>query len=110
MPHNNFEHTPVNLRKGIKITKEIRELYKNRDTSRDDDPDYHKPLSPDQWAKSMSRDEYWRPVKKQTTIRLDADILEWLKSKGQGHLTRINEILRRTMTEEMNQKTHSAPS
>ena len=103
MPHNS-EHTPVNERKGIKITDEIRELHKTRDTSRDNDPDYHKPLSPDQWANSMSRNEYWRPVKKQTTIRLDADILEWLKSKGQGHLTRINEILRRSMTEEMNRE------
>ena len=96
----NFEHTPVNERKGIKITDEMRELYKNRDTSRDSDPDYHKPLPPEKWATSMSRDEYWRPVKKQTTIRLDADVLEWLKSKGKGHLTRINEILRRSMTDE----------
>jgi uncharacterized protein (DUF4415 family) len=105
MPLNshNSEHTPVKDRKGIRITDEIRELYKNRDTSRDSDPDYHKPLSPEKWATAMRRDELFRPVKKQTTIRLDADILEWLKSKGQGHLTRINEILRRSMTEEMKQ-------
>jgi uncharacterized protein (DUF4415 family) len=100
MPRNS-EHTPVKDRKGIKITGEIRELYKNRVTSRDKDPDYHKPLPPDQWAHAMRRDELWRPVKKQTTIRIDADILEWLKSKGKGHLTRINEILRDSMKKEM---------
>ena len=100
MPHN-FERTPVKERKGLKITDEIRELYKNRDTSRDGDPEYHKPLPPDQWARAMSREELWRPVKKQTTVRIDADILEWLKSKGKGHLTRINDILRDSMREEM---------
>ena len=104
MPRN-FEHTPVKERKGIKITDEMREAYKNRDTSRDNDPDYHKPLPPDQWANAMRREEYWRPVKKQTTVRIDADILEWLKGKGKGHLTRINDILRNSMTEEM--KTHA---
>ncbi len=41
MPRNS-EHTPVKDRKGIKITGEIRELYKNRVTSHDNDPDYHK--------------------------------------------------------------------
>jgi len=100
MPRN-FEHTPVGERKGIRITKEMRELYRNRDTSRDDFPNYHKPLPPEKWAKAMRRDELWCPVKKQTTIRLDADVLEWLRSKGTGHLTRINEILRRSMTDEM---------
>jgi uncharacterized protein (DUF4415 family) len=49
----------------------------------------------------MTRDEFFRPVKKQTTVRIDADVLDWLRSKGEGHLTRINEILRRTMIEEM---------
>lgn len=96
----NFEHTPINERKGIKISEKTREAWKNRDTSRDNDPDYPKPLSPDKWANAMRREEYWRPIKKQTTVRIDADVLDWLKSKGEGHLTRINEILRRTMLEE----------
>jgi uncharacterized protein (DUF4415 family) len=100
MPRN-FEHTPINERKGLKITEEIREAYKNRDTSRDNDPDYHPPLPPEKWAHAMRREEYYRPVKKQTTVGIDADVLDWLKSKGEGHLTRINEILRRTMLEEM---------
>jgi uncharacterized protein (DUF4415 family) len=39
----------------------------------------------------------WPPVKKQLTIRLDADVLEWLKRDGRGYQTRINRILRVVM-------------
>ncbi len=39
----------------------------------------------------------WPPVKKQLTIRIDADILEWLKDHGRGYQTRINRILRVVM-------------
>lgn len=37
----------------------------------------------------------WPPAKKQQlTIRLDEDILSWLKSQGPKYQTRINAILR----------------
>lgn len=36
----------------------------------------------------------WPPAKKQLTIRLDEDILVWLKSQGPRYQTRINAILR----------------
>jgi uncharacterized protein (DUF4415 family) len=36
----------------------------------------------------------WPPAKKQLTIRLDEDILAWLKSQGPRYQTRINAILR----------------
>jgi len=39
----------------------------------------------------------YRPVKKQITAKVDADVLEWLKSKGKGYQTRVNAILRREM-------------
>jgi uncharacterized protein (DUF4415 family) len=39
----------------------------------------------------------WPPVKKQLTIRLDADVLAWLKANGRGYQTRINRILRVVM-------------
>lgn len=42
----------------------------------------------------------WPPLKKQLTIRLDADVLDWLKSKGRGYQTRINRILRVAMESE----------
>jgi uncharacterized protein (DUF4415 family) len=39
----------------------------------------------------------WPPEKKQLTIRLDADVLDWLKGQGKGYQTRINRILRVVM-------------
>jgi len=32
--------------------------------------------------------------KKQITLRLDADVVEWFKSQGRGYQTRINAVLR----------------
>ena len=34
------------------------------------------------------------PRKQQLTIRLDADVLAWLKSQGKGYQSRINAVLR----------------
>jgi uncharacterized protein (DUF4415 family) len=34
------------------------------------------------------------------SVRLDASVLVWLRSKGDGHLTRINDILRNVMEAE----------
>jgi uncharacterized protein (DUF4415 family) len=34
------------------------------------------------------------------SVRLDSRVLEWLKSKGEGHLTRINDILTNLMEAE----------
>jgi len=39
----------------------------------------------------------WPPVKHQLTIRLDADVLDWLKANGRGYQARINRILRAAM-------------
>jgi uncharacterized protein (DUF4415 family) len=97
------ERTPVSSRKGIKITDDIREAYKARDRSLDNDPD-SKPLPPERWAIAMRRDEFFRPVKKLTSVRIDADVLDWLRSKGEGHLTRINDILRERMVAERHQR------
>ena len=40
---------------------------------------------------------FYRPRKASVTIRLDADVLAWLKGSGGGYQTRINEYLRRLM-------------
>ena len=36
-------------------------------------------------------------MKRQLTVRIDADVLEWLKSEGQGYQSRLNSILRAAM-------------
>jgi uncharacterized protein (DUF4415 family) len=46
----------------------------------------------------------WPPAKKQLTIRIDADVLNWLRAQGKGYQTRINRILRVVME---NQSTRS---
>ena len=45
----------------------------------------------------MQRPEHFRPVKKQITARLDADVLAWLKADGKGYQSRMNAILRQAM-------------
>lgn len=41
--------------------------------------------------------KFYRPVKTSLTIRLDNDVLAWLKSQGSGYQTRINSLLRKAM-------------
>ena len=45
-----------------------------------------------------------KPVKKQLTARLDADVLAWLKVKGRGYQSRMNAILRNAMLDELDRK------
>jgi uncharacterized protein (DUF4415 family) len=39
----------------------------------------------------------YKPIKKAVNVRLDADIIEWLKNDGIGYQTRMNAILRKEM-------------
>ena len=41
--------------------------------------------------------KFYRPIKKRLTIRLDADVLAWLKGQGKGYQTRVNALLRSSM-------------
>ena len=43
------------------------------------------------------RGVFYRPIKQSTTVRIDADVLHWLKAKGRGYQTRLNMILREAM-------------
>jgi len=40
---------------------------------------------------------FYRPKKISVTIRLDADVVAWLKARGGGYQTRINTYLRQLM-------------
>ena len=60
------------------------------------------PLTDDFWKQAI-RNPFYRPTKASTTVRLDADVLLWLKSKGKGYQTRINAILREAMRKELDQ-------
>lgn len=56
------------------------------------------PLTDQFWANAKRIDQLYRPQKKQVTVRIDADVLAWLKSGDEkGYQTRLNAILRNAM-------------
>ena len=75
-----------------KQAKELRNLekMKQRDIDLSDLPEVR------DWAGAVVG-KFYRPIKKPLTLRVDADVLAWLKSQGKGYQTRINEILRSAM-------------
>ena len=40
---------------------------------------------------------FYRPPKRSVTMRLDSDVLDWLKSYGHGYQTKANGLLRHAM-------------
>jgi len=55
------------------------------------------------WRKAV-RNPFYRPVKKQLTLRLDADVIAWLRQQGKGYQTRANALLRAAMLEDVDEK------
>lgn len=55
---------------------------------------------PENWPLAR-RGDFYRPVKKSVTIRLDADVLDWFKEHAANgrYQTEINRILRLYVTE-----------
>ena len=49
--------------------------------------------------------KFYRPVKEKVTVRIDSDVLAWLKASGQGYQTRINSYLREKMTRSRSRST-----
>jgi uncharacterized protein (DUF4415 family) len=58
------------------------------------------PLEESFW-KNAVRNPFYRPVKQQLTVRLDADLVAWLRRQGKGYQTRLNRLLRKAMLEDM---------
>lgn len=48
--------------------------------------------------------EYYKPIKKPVTLRLDADVLAWFRKDGRRYQTRINSALRGLMKREMKKR------
>ncbi len=56
------------------------------------------------WSGAV-RGQFYRPIKQQLTVRIDADVLEWLKNDGEkGYQKRLNAILREAMLEKRLEK------
>lgn len=56
-----------------------------------------------QWSDAV-RGKFYRPLKTQASVRIDADVMEWLKRPGKGYQTRLNAILREAMLRDRNRK------
>jgi uncharacterized protein (DUF4415 family) len=57
-------------------------------------------LPADAWKHAV-RGRFYRPLKEAVSLRLDADVLAWLKKDGQGYQTRMNRILREQMLKDL---------
>ena len=49
------------------------------------------------WS-GAKRGLFYKPVKQQLTLRLDADVVDWFKKQGAGYQTKINAVLRKHVT------------
>jgi uncharacterized protein (DUF4415 family) len=59
------------------------------------------PELPESFWKDAVRNPFYRPVKQQVTVRLDADVVAWLRSQGKGYQTRMNHVLRKAMRDDL---------
>ena len=54
------------------------------------------PLTNEFWHNAVSN-PFYKPIKTHASVRIDADVMAWLKSQGKGYQTRMNAILRDAM-------------
>jgi len=62
------------------------------------------PPASEAFWKHAVRNPFYRPVKQQLTVRVDADVLAWLRSAGRGYQTKLNAILRQAMVRDMTKR------
>ena len=79
-----------------RLTKEKQAELKALQKLPDTEIDYSDLPPVDDWSGAVVG-RFYRPVKEAVTIRLDANVLAWLKQGGKGYQTRVNRILRAVM-------------
>ncbi|MDR3482931.1 MAG: BrnA antitoxin family protein [Burkholderiaceae bacterium] len=62
------------------------------------------PLDAAFW-KNAVRNPFYKPTKTHASVRIDSDVLAWLKLQGKGYQTRMNDILRDAMIRALHNKT-----
>jgi uncharacterized protein (DUF4415 family) len=90
-PHEELIRVRAEDLKAYKPTKAEIERFKNSPIDFSDIP----PLTDEELARMMPISEFRKlqPV----AVRVDRRIIEWLKSKGPDHLTRLNDMLLKLM-------------
>lgn len=66
----------------------------------------HSDIAPldDAFWRNAVQNPFYKPTKTSTTVRVDSDVLAWLKSQGKGYQTKINTILREAMIRSLHHK------
>jgi uncharacterized protein (DUF4415 family) len=59
------------------------------------------PPLPEAFWRNAVRNPFHRPIKRQVTVRLDGDVLAWLRAAGPGYQTKLNAVLRQAMIREL---------
>ena len=92
---NKVRYTPTEL---PVLTKERQAELQALADKPDSEIDYSDipPLSETFWLNAV-RNPFYKPTKVHASVRLDSDVLAWLKSQGKGYQTRMNAILREAM-------------
>jgi uncharacterized protein (DUF4415 family) len=79
-----------------KVTKQQKEEIERLDAMSDRDIDTSDIPDITDWSEAVVG-KFYRPVKRQITLRLDADMIEWFKSQDGKYQKRINQALREYM-------------
>ena len=68
-------------------------------------------ITPEMVARAVVRRDF-KPIprKKQLTLRIDGDIVEWYKDQGRGYQTRINSLLRAYMDAHQRNASRTRPA
>jgi uncharacterized protein (DUF4415 family) len=87
---------------GQPLNEEQKRQLENLDKIKDEDIDFSDipELTEKFWKNAVRGNPFYRPVKKAVSLRLDADVIAWLKKDGAGYQTRANKILRERMLRE----------
>jgi uncharacterized protein (DUF4415 family) len=79
-----------------KLTKEQKRDIQAIAAKRDEDIDFSDARPVLNWN-SDEIGKFYRPTKKPVTMRLDSDVIAWLKADGRGYQTKANWLLRHAM-------------
>jgi uncharacterized protein (DUF4415 family) len=79
-----------------KLTKEQKRDIRAIAAKRDQDIDFSDVPPVLDWT-GAEIGKFYRPKKKPVTMRLDSDIIDWLKADGRGYQTKANWLLRNAM-------------
>src|SRR5205807_1811700 len=94
-----FRHALLSHTKGEpmrKLTKKQKRDIQTIAAKRDEDIDFSDAPPVLDWGEAEIG-KFYRPKKKPVTIRLDSDVIAWLKADGRGYRTKANWLLRNAM-------------